>query len=257
MQTAPMSFDAAADALYAGSLSTFVAERKRLAAELKASGDKTGAATLNKLGRPSASAWAVNQLYRHARAEWDVLLAITERLRQGDFSIVAGQRAALAALRLKATELLKAEGNAAAEAVLSRVETNLLALAATGWSPDAPGRLVDDRPAPGFDALAGFAAAAGSAPVVAAAPAEAIAAVAPVPAGPDVAALERRVEERTRERDDARALVERAQSTVTHLTASLAAAERELRECEERVVAADQRLAAATRELERASSSER
>lgn len=253
-----MSFDAAADALYAGSLSTFVAERKRLAAELKASGDKTGAATLNKLGRPSASAWAVNQLYRHARAEWDVLLAITERLRQGDFSIVAGQRAALAALRLKATELLKAEGNAAAEAVLSRVETNLLALAATGWSPDAPGRLVDDRPAPGFDALAGFAAAAGSAPVVspvvAPAPAEASAVVAAVPAGPDVATLERRVAERTREREDARALVERAQSTVAHLTASLAAAERELRECEERVVAADQRLAAATRELERASS---
>lgn len=256
-----MSFDATADALYAGSLSTFVAERKRLAAELKASGDKTGAATLNKLGRPSASAWAVNQLYRHARAEWDVLLAITERLRQGDFSVVATQRAALAALRLKATELLKAEGNAAAEAVLSRVETNLLALAATGWSPDAPGRLVDDRAAPGFDALAGFAAAAGSAPVVspvvAPAPAETSAVVAPVPTGPDVATLERRVAERTREREDARALVERAQSTVAHLTASLAAAERELRECEERVVAADQRLAAATRELERASSSER
>lgn len=254
-----MSFDAAAEALYAGSLTTFVAERKRLAGELKAAGDKAGAATFNKLGRPSASAWAVNQLHRQARAEWDALLAVTERLRQGDLSVVALQRAALATLRTKAIELLKAEGNAASEAVLARIETNLLALAATGWSPDVPGRLVDDRAAPGFDALAGFAAAASSAPVVAPTPTAAVAetvVVQPVaaPPLPDLVALERRVAERTREREDARALVERAQSTVAHLTASLASAERELRECEARVGAADERLSAAQRELERASS---
>lgn len=249
-----MSFDAAADALYAGSLSTFVAERKRLSGELKAAGDKTGAATLNKLGRPGASAWAVNQLYRQARAEWDALLAITERLRQQDFSVVASQRAVLATLRSKAIELLKAEGNAASEAVLARVETNLLALAATGWSPDAPGRLVDDRAAPGFDALAGFAAAAASAPRPAAEQVETVGAQAPAPQGAEVAALERRVEERIREREDARALAERAQATVTHLAASLGSAERELRECEARVTEAEERLAAAQRELERASS---
>lgn len=254
-----MSFDAAAEALYAGSLATFVAERKRLAAELKAAGDKSGAATLNKLGRPGASAWAVNQLYRQARAEWDALLAVTERLRQGDLSVVALQRAALATLRTKAIELLKGEGNAASEAVLARIETNLLALAATGWSPDVPGRLVDDRAAPGFDALAGFAAAAASAPVVTpSAPTAPVEAVVPqqgvTPAAPDLASLERRVAERSREREDARGLVETAKATVAHLAASLAAAERELRECEERVTAADERLSAARRELERASS---
>jgi len=259
VQTARMSFDAAADALYAGSLSTFVAERKRLSGELKAAGDKTGAATLNKLGRPGASAWAVNQLYRQARAEWDALLAVTERLRQGDLSVVALQRAALATLRTKSIELLKTEGNAASEAVLARIETNLLALAATGWSPDVPGRLVDDRAAPGFDALAGFAAAAASAPVVPpTVTAAAVEAVAPQPVAapppPDVAALKRRVAERTRESEDARALVETAKATLAHLAASLASAERELRECEERVTAADERLSAARRELERASS---
>lgn len=257
VQTARMTFDAAAEALYAGSLSTFVAERKRLAGELKAAGDKAGAATLGKLGRPGASAWAVNQLYRQARAEWDALLAVTERLRQGDFSVVALQRAAVATLRTKAAELLKGEGNAASEAVLARVETNLLAIAATGWSPDAPGRLADDRAAPGFDALAGFAAAAGTAPVTTpTVVADQVATVAPqpvvTPPAPDLSALQRRVDERSREREDARALVERAQATVAHLRTSLASAEQELRECEERVTAADERLTAARRELERA-----
>ncbi len=254
-----MSFDGAAEVLYAGSLATFVTERKRLSGELKAAGNKTGAATLNKLGRPVASAWAVNQLYRQARTEWDALLAVTERLRGGDFSAVAQQRATLATLRVKATELLKGEGHAASEAVLSRVETNLLAIAATGWSPDAPGRLVDDRAAPGFDALAGFAAAAASAPI--ATPAVRADQVEPAvpqtvvaPPAPDLAALERRVEERHRERDEARALVERARATVAQLAAALASAERELREGEERVSATEERLAAAQRDLERASS---
>jgi cell division septum initiation protein DivIVA len=255
-----MSFEAAADALYAGSLSTFVAERKRLAGELRAAGDKAGAAAMNKLGRPGQSAWVVNQLYRQARADWDALLAATDRLRQGDLSAVAAQRAVVATLRARAVELLKSEGNAASEVVLGRVETNLFALAATGWIPDAPGRLIEDRAPPGFDALAGFAASAvaASQPAPTAVAKPEVETPAPrlvvVPPQPDLEFLTRRVEERSRDCEDARIQVERAQATVARVAASLASAERELHECEARVVASEERLAAAKRELDAATS---
>ena len=84
------SYDAAVEALYRGPLDTFVAERKRLAGELKTGGDKTAAARLLKLGRPSMSAWAVNQLFWHEREAFERLLATAERLRSGGTS---GRRA--------------------------------------------------------------------------------------------------------------------------------------------------------------------
>ncbi len=156
-----MSFDEAAEALYAGPWASFTAERKRLASELRASGDKPGAATFGKLGRPSSSAWAVNQLWRRARSDWDALVAASVRLGRGDLSAVSDERSALGALLEKGLELLRAEGNAASEQTRSRLETNLRSIVTTGWGADGPGRLVEDRPPPGFDALAGMAALAG------------------------------------------------------------------------------------------------
>jgi hypothetical protein len=152
------SFELADEALYAGSMATFAAERKRLATELRTAGDKAGAAAFNKLGRPGPSAWAVNQLFRQARAEWDALVAATVRLGKGEMAAVADERAALAVLKAKGAELLRAEGNVASEQTLTRLETNLRSVMTTGWGADGAGRLVDERPPPGFDALAGLAA---------------------------------------------------------------------------------------------------
>jgi hypothetical protein len=56
------AYEDAVATLYQAPFAEFVAERKRLAAELKASGDKVGAAGLAKLSRPPISAWTVNQL---------------------------------------------------------------------------------------------------------------------------------------------------------------------------------------------------
>src|SRR6478609_4033785 len=52
------SYEQAVSALYRAPHGSFVVERRRLAAELKAEGDKTGAARLAKLERPPLSAWA-------------------------------------------------------------------------------------------------------------------------------------------------------------------------------------------------------
>jgi len=148
------NYDAAVEALYRGSLDTFVTERKRLANELKADGDKEGAARLAKLGRPSMSAWAVNQLWWNERNAFEQLLATAERLRKGELGAGADHQRALSALRTLAASRLASGGHAAAEATLRRITTTLSALAAAGgFEPDPDGALVADRDPPGFDAF--------------------------------------------------------------------------------------------------------
>src|SRR5207245_1308588 len=132
--------EAAVETLYRGAIDTFVAERKRLAGELKAGGDKDAAASLLKLGRPTISAWAVNQLHWHERATFDRLLATAARLRQGELDAGADHQRALARLRALAAERLASAGHAAPESTLRRVTTTLSALAAAGgFDPDPPG----------------------------------------------------------------------------------------------------------------------
>ncbi len=155
--------DAAREALFQVSHGAFVSERKRLSTELRAH-DKAAAATLAKQARPSVPAWAVNQLWWKARAEFDALLSAVQRVRDGDLAATAAHRAALQALLARAGELLRDDGNAAADATLRKVEFTLSNVAMAGFAPDAPGMLVEERDPPGFDALAGFAAAAAPSP---------------------------------------------------------------------------------------------
>jgi len=174
------AYDEAVTTLYQATLSDFVAERKRLALELKAAGDKDAAATFAKLVRPPVSAWAVNQLWRHERDAFEALLAAAARVKVGDREASQTHRQALARLREAAARLLQGAGNAATETTLRRVTTTLSALAATGgFAPDAPGALAADRDPPGFEALS-FGAAPKSALEVSAAssdePSEAVAA---------------------------------------------------------------------------------
>ena len=147
------TYDEAVAELFRGPHATFVAERKRLAGELKAAGDKAGAATFVKLGRPPISAWAVNQLWWQARPEFDAFLETAKRMREGDLSATPAHRESIQALRARAAALLTEAGNAANEATLRRVATTLSAIAAHGgFAPDLPGALSDDRDPPGFEA---------------------------------------------------------------------------------------------------------
>jgi hypothetical protein len=143
----------AVEELYQAPLAQFVAERKRLAGELRATGDRAGATALLAHKRPSLSAWLVNQLYWHARDAFDALLATAARLRTGDLSAQAAHRDALADLRARGARFLADAGHAVAEPTLRRVTSTLSALAAAGgFEPDLPGALVEDRDAPGFEA---------------------------------------------------------------------------------------------------------
>src|SRR5450432_3017527 len=100
------SYDEALAALYQTPHESFVAERQRLSAELKASGDKATAARLAKLARPTISAWAVNQLWWHARSAFDELFETAGELRAGKLAASSAHRQALAKLSARARKLL-------------------------------------------------------------------------------------------------------------------------------------------------------
>jgi hypothetical protein len=148
------AYDEAVTTLYQAALSDFVAERKRLVAELKAAGDKDAAARVARLVRPPVSAWAVNQLWWREREAFEALVAAAGRVKVGDREASLAHRQALARLKEAAQSLLQEAGNAATEPTLRRVTTTLSAVAATGgFQPDAPGALSADRDPPGFEAL--------------------------------------------------------------------------------------------------------
>ena len=147
-------YEQAVSALYQAPHESFVAERKRLAAELKTTGDLQASARLLKLGRPSISAWAVNQLWWHARAAFDELFETAGQLRAGKLSAGAAHRKVLAKLTVTAEQLLLDAGHGAADATLRRVSMTLAGLAAVGnFDPELPGALSKDREPPGFEAF--------------------------------------------------------------------------------------------------------
>jgi len=149
-----MSHDEALTALFQAPHESFVAERKRLAAELRAAGDKTGAAALMKVNRPALSVWVVNQLWWKHRDPFLLLLGAAKRVKAGELTATAQHRDALNALREKAAQVLTEAGHAAPEATLRRVTTTLSALAASGgFEPDPEGALREDRDPPGFEVM--------------------------------------------------------------------------------------------------------
>ncbi len=153
-----LKYDDAVGALYQAGVDAFVAERKRLAGELKAAGDKDGAARLLKLTRPTISAWAVNQLWWREREHFEELLTTAERVRRGELDALGAHRQVLSKLWQRAAAFIEEAGHGAPDAVLRRVTTTLSALAAAGsFEPDTPGALAADREPLGFGALDGAA----------------------------------------------------------------------------------------------------
>ncbi|HEY1533429.1 MAG TPA: hypothetical protein VGF76_05410 [Polyangiaceae bacterium] len=246
------SYDESVTALYRAPHESFVSERTRLAAELKAGGDKAGAARLTKLARPTISAWVVNQLWWHARKAFDALFESAQELRTGKLTARARHREALAQLGKQAQKLLSESGHAATEATLRRVTMTLSGLAAAGsFDPEAEGALSKDRDPPGFDAFGGEAFASGE-PATKEAHAE--------PA-PKEAHAQRATKEAHAETARAEAAAEKRRAAEAHakkqaarkqLEASLHEAKQERSEREREHDKLTKELAAAAREVERA-----
>ena len=151
------------DQLYAGPAETFIAERDALVKELKAAKDKDGAAAVKALRKPTAAAWAVNQLAHSARRDVAKLLDVGESLRDAHEALADGRgdagirtattkrRKLVADLTDRAVALLGPGGEAQREAISNTLDAAVA-------DPDAgisvqEGRLTKELAAPsGFGA---------------------------------------------------------------------------------------------------------
>jgi hypothetical protein len=124
--------EAAVDQLHAVPLEDFVGERKRLAKELRGSGDREAAAELAKLPKPTPPAWALNHLAREEPETVGAWLDAAAELRaateNADKSSAGAVRAAIAAHRDATRALLAAvrertrpNGRELSEPMLDRV----------------------------------------------------------------------------------------------------------------------------------------
>jgi hypothetical protein len=151
------------DALFALPLADFTAARNALAAKLKKEGRGEEAQQVKALTKPSATAWAVNQLYWKHRRDFDRLLTLNEKVRSAQIaraddlrSLLDERRKMISALATMAAELLSEAGHAASIDARRRVVTTLESLVARDRSNIElqVGRLTADLDPLGFDSIA-------------------------------------------------------------------------------------------------------
>jgi len=183
------------DDIYKVPLSEFVGARNALAAARKKSGDADEAMRIKALPKPSASAWAVNQLYWSERETFDAMIAAGDELRRAlesgpgnqpderepgrvsadDATSPSTSPFGLRRVSPKGSEggaksdavgealrrtraLVEASGQNATESLMRRIATTLEALSSYGSANPSPmrGRLTEAVQPPGFGAFAGL-----------------------------------------------------------------------------------------------------
>src|ERR671939_1045404 len=111
----------------------FTAARDRAARQAKANGDRTTAAAISGLRRPSLAAWLVNALVRHRADEVEQLLALGDALRSAQLGLVGDQvrtlsrqrQQLIAAVGRQARALARELGHPVSEDVGQEVEQTL------------------------------------------------------------------------------------------------------------------------------------
>lgn len=154
----PKATDDPAEDLYGAPLEEFVARRDALAKELRASGDRDGAAAVKKLPKPTRAAWAVNRLVRDRPDEIRALLTAGKTLEGAQQQLLEGAdrevlRDAAEAARRLVEALAVASG--ADGATQDKVRATLHAATVDGdvRAEVAEGRVVKERAAAGFGGL--------------------------------------------------------------------------------------------------------
>jgi hypothetical protein len=165
-----VDLDAALDELYGAAPEEFVAERKRLAKQLKTEGRADDADELIKVRKPTVAAWALNRLTRDSRRDVDGLLDSGHRMRTAQAGVLRGEaretfeqaahteRETITRLVHEAERLLTERGGASSS-LLEQIATSLHAAAVSeqGREVLAAGRFTQAMTLEGFNALAGLA----------------------------------------------------------------------------------------------------
>lgn len=173
----PTDLDAAADELYAGTREDFTPRRRELAKQAKTAGDAKLAAAIDKLAKPTTSAWLANQVARDPSSDVAEVASLGESLRQAHVNLDGAELRSLSQQRTRLVATLvrqatKLNGSALTESVTRELEDifttaianpevarvllagrltsakDLAAAAATWPSTDATASMVAPRPAP-------------------------------------------------------------------------------------------------------------
>lgn len=173
----PTDLDAAADELYAGTREDFTPRRRELAKQAKTAGDAKLAAAIDKLAKPTTSAWLANQVARDPSSDVAEVASLGESLRQAHVNLDGAELRSLSQQRTRLVATLvrqatKLNGSALTESVTRELEDifttaianpevarvllagrltsakDLAAAAATWPSTDATAPVVAPRPAP-------------------------------------------------------------------------------------------------------------
>jgi len=160
------SIESSIDRLYQGPLAEFVSARTALAKTLaKTPGGSDDAKRVKALQKPAAAAWAVNQVYWHARPFYDRLIKSGAALRAAQISALGGRAADLRGAaevhrKALAAAVKEAQGLASSAGVNPNPDSltqTLEALSLATKAGEAPGRLTQPVQPAGFEALAGIA----------------------------------------------------------------------------------------------------
>ncbi|MPY78348.1 MAG: hypothetical protein GEV04_07600 [Actinophytocola sp.] len=143
-----MDFDAVADELYGGPREEFIRRRNARAAEAD---DRSVAARIKALRKPTLAAWLVNRLARERPDDLAELAALGQELRTAHEELAGGRlrelsvrrRETVDALTLAAREIGREAGLGVSDAVTDQVHATLQAALAGGEAADlvAAGRL--------------------------------------------------------------------------------------------------------------------
>jgi hypothetical protein len=207
--------DDAIDNLYRGPLSEFTAARNALVKEHRGA----DASRIRKLAKPTVVAWAVNQVYWHARKIYDELIKSGEKLRKAQIAALEGKKAdiratgdahrrAIADAVKEAERLAAGSGsNPSPDALMRTFE----ALSLAGEPAEAPGRLTKELQPAGFEALTGVTPQPPLPHTNVVAPSRRAGLSGPPSGGPERAALHQSTKQRERDEAEARRQAEQAQ----------------------------------------------
>lgn len=234
--------DSKTDGLYRLPLNEFTAARNALVKTVRGA----DATRIRTLAKPSVVAWAVNQVYWHARHVYERVMKSGEQLRKAQIAALEGKKADVRAAsdahrRAIGDAVQQAERLAAAAGSHPGADALMRTFEALSLAVDrpAPGRLTEPLQPAGFEALAGVS----PAPVKSRATTEhharlkARATSEPRATPDDAVEKQRAIEEKRRQAEiqKAEAALERARSAAALARESLARAERDVRAAEERL----------------------
>ena len=158
------------DRLFGLPLNEFISARNELARRLKNDGDGGGADEIRALGKPSVSAWTINQLSRRELDAVRDLLNAGEAVRKAQKRLLreagtpdslrdalAKERKAIDSLIKRARSVLETAGRPTTEGMLQRIAATLQVAAVENDGRELlkAGRLTVDLEPTGFEAFAG------------------------------------------------------------------------------------------------------